>query len=183
MSNKKIGIVVGSARKGGFSKTVADALASSLAAQHDVHFIQIDDLALFNQDYDEENTVPDAWTRFRSEVKEMDAYVFVTPEYNRSFTPLLKNALDIASRPFGQSGWSGKPAAIVSVSPGAIGGFGANNHLRQVFSSLNLYTMQQPEAYLGKITASLDDDGKLNERTASFLGSIADSFTAWIAKF
>lgn len=182
--NKKIGILVGSARKDAFSKKVADVLTTSLSSQHDIHVIKIDDLSLFNQDFDDENTVPEAWSRFRNEVKDMDAFLFVTPEYNRSFTPLLKNALDIASRPFGQNVWSEKPAALVSLSPGAVGGFGANNHLRQVFASLNLYTMAQPEAYLGKVADGLDEDGKLtNERTVKFLNNFATSFMDWIAHF
>jgi len=183
MDRIKVGIVVGSARKGAFSQKVADVIAANLQEQYDLRFLRIDNLALFNQDYDEENTVPDTWVSFRNEVREMDAYLFVTPEYNRSVPPALKNALDIASRPYGQNNWSAKPAAVVSISPGAIGGFGANHHLRQTLTFLNLYTMQQPEAYLSNIIDQLDENGELtDERTVKYLKNFAASFADWIAK-
>jgi len=184
MEKTKVGIIVGSARKGAFSQKVADIMASYLKEQFDVRFLKISNLDLFNQDYDEENAVPATWVDFRKEVLKMDAYLFVTPEYNRSVPPVLKNALDIASRPYGQNNWSAKPAAVVSISPGANGGFGANHHLRQTLCFLNIYTMQQPEAYLGNIMDSLDQEGNLtNDRTVSFLKNVAESFADWIAKF
>lgn len=111
-------------------------------------------------------------------------FLFVTPEYNRSIPPVLKNALDIASRPYGQNVWSGKPGAIISVSPGNIGGFGANHHLRQVLSFLNVYTMQQPEAYLSSITDSLDEQGNISsDRTIQYMQTIANGFADWMDKF
>lgn len=184
MGKTKVGIIVGSARKGAFSQKVADVLAAGLQEQYDVRFLKIDNLALFNQDYDEENTTPEAWISFRKEVQEMDAYLFVTPEYNRSVPPALKNALDIASRPYGQNNWSAKPGAVVSVSPGATGGFGANHHLRQTLTFLNVYTMQQPEAYLVNISEQLDENGDLtSERTVGYLKKVAASFADWITKF
>jgi len=184
MEKMKVGIIVGSARKCSFSQKVADVIAANLPEQFDLRCLRIDNLALFNQDYDEENTVPEAWVSFRNEVREMGAYLFVTPEYNRSVPPALKNAIDIASRPYGQNNWSAKPAAVVSVSPGGIGGFGANHHLRQTLTFLNLYTMQQPEAYLSNIMDQLDEDGNLTtERTVEYLKNFASSFAEWITKF
>lgn len=105
----------------------------------------------------------------------MDAVLFVTPEYNRSIPAVLKNALDVASRPYGESVWNGKPAAIISVSPGALAGFGANHHLRQVLSFLNMPVVQQPEAYIGSVHELLDESGKLNADTVQFLQSLVDA--------
>lgn len=184
MSKIKIGILAGSARKNAFSKRVAEILASYLPDTYEVNFIKIGQLELFNQDYDDEGNTPASWVEFREEVENMDAYIFVTPEYNRSVPPALKNALDIASRPYGKNRWSGKPGAVISVSPGGMGGFGANHHLRQTLSFLNVYTMQQPEVYLSNITDALDKDGNFsNERTLGFLKNVADSFVDWVSKF
>jgi len=103
---------------------------------------------------------------------------------NISIPPVLKNALDIASRPYGQNVWSGKPGAILSVSPGNLGGFGANHHLRQVLSFLNVYTMQQPEVYLSNIVNSLDEQGNIsNESTIKFMQDVANAFVSWLDKF
>jgi chromate reductase len=108
--------------------------------------------------------------------------LFVTPEYNRSVPAVLKNALDVGSRPYGKSVWSGKPGAVISASPGAIGGFGANHHLRQSLVFLDVPAMQQPEAYLGGADKFFDADGKLtNTDTRGFLKKFMDSFAAWIA--
>ncbi|HAF82255.1 MAG TPA: ACP phosphodiesterase, partial [Brevundimonas sp.] len=114
----------------------------------------------------------------------VQAVLFVTPEYNRSIPGALKNALDVGSRPYGRSIWAGKPAAIVSVSPGAIGAFGANHHLRQPLVFLNMPTMQQPEAYVGNVAGLLnEEDGRLkNEGTREFLKEFLDAFAAWIEK-
>lgn len=181
---KKIGIIVGSLRKGSFSKKVADAAASFLSPEYEAHFIDLSQLEMFNQDYDDEGNVPASWTAFREQVKEMDGYLFVTPEYNRSLPPVLKNALDIGSRPYGANVWSGKPGAIFSVSPGGMGGFGANHHLRQVLVFLNIYTMQQPEVYLSNITGSLDEEGNLtSERTLGFLEKAVKAFEDWSSNF
>lgn len=184
MDKIKIGVVLGSARKNSFSKKVANAFVSYLPDKYEVNFIDISQLELFNQDYDDEGTVPNSWDLFRTEISQMNGFIFVTPEYNRSVPPILKNALDIASRPYGQNHWSGKPGVIVSVSPGALGGFGANHHLRQTLAFLNVYTMQQPEIYLSNIADALDDDGILNnERVSGFLKSSADAYIDWVSKF
>jgi len=125
---------------------------------------------------------PAAWTAFRRRVRAADAVLFVTPEYNRSVPAPLKNALDVASRPYGQSAWEGKPGAIVSASPGAIGGFGANHHLRQSLVFLNVPAMQQPEAYIGGADKLFDAGGKLaDDGTRKFLQGFMHAFAEWIA--
>lgn len=184
MKKIKIGVLVGSARKESFSKKIAKNFLALLPEQFDPQILTIANLPLYNQDFDDENTVPPEWTEFRAQVKEMDAYLFVTPEYNRSVPPLLKNALDIASRPYGQNNWAGKPGAIISVSPGKQGAFGANHHLRQSMTFLDIFMMQQPEAYIGGVADMLDADGVIqNEGTLKFLRSVADGYVAWVDRF
>ncbi|MGM0124909.1 NADPH-dependent FMN reductase [Enterococcus sp. AZ194] len=176
---KKIGFLVGSLRKDSYSKKVAKAIAGLFPAEYEAVFISLDDVAMYNQDFDDENRVPASWTTFRSEVKEMTGFVFVTPEYNRSVPAVLKNALDVGSRPYGQSVWDGKPGLVVSVSPGAISGFGANHHLRQSLVFLNVPTLQQPEAYLGNVTGMFNEDGTIIEGTMNFLKTIVDAYVAF----
>ena len=153
------------------------------APELEVEPVEIGDLPLYNPDLETE-TPPAAWTRFRADMAAVQAVLFVTPEYNRSIPGALKNALDVGSRPYGRSIWAGKPAAIVSVSPGAIGAFGANHHLRQPLVFLNMPTMQQPEAYVGNVAGLLnEEDGRLkNEGTREFLKEFLDAFAAWIEK-
>lgn len=134
-----------------------------------------------NQDLEDQGREPEAWKAFRSTIKKYDAFLFVTPEYNRSIPAVLKNALDVGSRPYGASVWNGKPGAVISVSPGAIGGFGANHHLRQILTFLNVATMQQPEAYIGSVHTLLDNEGKVaNEGTLKFLRLFESAFLKWI---
>ena len=126
---------------------------------------------------------PAPWTAFRERVRSFDGYLFVTPEYNRSVPAVLKNALDVGSRPYGQSVWGGKPGAVVSVSPGATGGFGANHHLRQSLVFLDVPAMQQPEAYIGGAAQLFEADGRItNESTREFLTKFMVAFAAWVAK-
>lgn len=183
MAKKRIGVVVGSLRKGSYNQKVADVLKGMLPADFAVEQLSIGDLALYNQDFDDEGNVPDAWRAFRETVGRMDAFLFVTPEYNRSVPPVLKNALDVASRPYGQNQWGGKPAAVVSVSTGGIGGFGANHHLRQSLTFLDVYAMQQPEAYIGNCAKLFDDAGQVSEGSKGFMQSAMDAFTAWVNRF
>jgi chromate reductase len=123
----------------------------------------------------------DAWTQFRDKSKAADAVLFVTPEHNRSVSAALKNALDVGSRPYDQSAWNGKPGAVISASPGAIGGFGANHHLRQSLVFLNVPTMAQPEACIGGADKRFDDSGKLiNDGTRKFLQQFMQAFNHWI---
>jgi chromate reductase len=120
----------------------------------------------------------------RDEVRATDGVLFVTPEYNRSVPAALKNALDVGSRPYGQSVWDGKPAAVVSVSPGALAGFGANHHLRQSLVVLNMPTLQQPEAYIGSAADLFAPDGRIaNPATAQFLAQFVGAFDGWVRRF
>ena len=177
MSKQTIGVVVGSLRTQSFSGRVANYLASSLDG-FDVKFLAISDLPLYNEEL--EADVPPAWRRFRQDLGQVDAVLFVTPEYNRSIPAALKNAMDVGSRPYGASGWDGKPGAVVSVSPGAIGGFGANHHLRQVATFLNIAMMQQPEAYVGGVAAAVDEATVTDPKVTGFLDQFAKAFTNWI---
>lgn len=177
-----VAVLVGSLRKGSFSRAVADNLATLAADKLTLRSVEIGELPLYNPDLDDD-TPPAAWTKFRGEVVGADAVLFVTPEYNRSIPGLLKNALDVGSRPYGKSVWKGKPAAIVSVSPGLLGAFGANHHLRQPLVFLDMPVMQQPEAYVSKVGDLLDQDGKLaNADTRSFLAGFLAAFATWIGK-
>jgi len=178
--SKKIGIIVGSLRKGSFTRSIANELKAQLPEGYEGEFLEIAQLPLFDQDYEAAGATPESYVHFRKEVEACDAFIFATPEYNRSFPAAIKNALDVASRPYGSSKWNGKPAAVVSVSPGAIGGFGANHHLRQVLTFLNVQPVQQPEAYIGSVMGLLDENGKVkNEDTRALLKSVV---TALVAK-
>ena len=182
MSKKTIGVIVGSLRKESFNRSIANYVVSVIPAEYEVKFIDIKDIDMFNQDL--EDNPPASWTRLREDVKSSDAYLFFTPEYNRSVPAVLKNSLDVASRPYGQNVWAKKPAGIVSVSMGGISAFGANHHLRQSLTFLDVYTLQQPEAYIGNAMELLDEKGILvNENTKNFLKSYVDAFIAWVEKF
>jgi len=178
----KVGFVVGSIRKNSFSGQLAKNVAELLPAGYEAQFIEIAHLPLYNQDYDENS--PESYKTFRETVKAMDGIVFVTPEHNRSFPAALKNALDIGSRPYGQSVWNGKPALIISNSPGSLAGFGANHHLRQVLAFLNMPVVQQPEIYIGQVHELLGQDGKItNQSTIDLLKSGVNALVSLIEKF
>ena len=178
----RVALIVGSLRKGSYSRAIGMAMKEIAAPGLDLVPVEIGDLPLYDPDLDND-APPPAWTRFRDAVAATQAVLFVTPEYNRSIPGALKNALDVGSRPYGHSVWSGKPAAIVSVSPGALGAFGANHHLRQPLVFLNMPTMQQPEAYIGNVADLLDENGKLKkDDTRKFLKGFTDAFEAWIGK-
>lgn len=179
--SRKIAVLVGSLRQGSFTRAVAQAIVEQGASRFDARFVEIGDLPLYNPDLDTD-TPPAPWTRFRADLADAEAVLFATQEYNRSVPATLKNALDVGSRPYGKSIWAGKPAAIVSVSPGAIGGFGANHHLRQPLVFLNMPVMQQPEAYIGRAGELVDEHGKVHHPdTLAFLKTFADAFADWIA--
>ncbi|MBK5540908.1 NAD(P)H-dependent oxidoreductase [Pseudomonas sp. TH05] len=173
-----IAVLVGSLRKASINRKVALALAELAPANLKLNIVEIGDLPLYNEDIDA--APPAAYSTFRQQVSASDAVLFVTPEYNRSVPAPLKNAIDVGSRPYGQSAWSGKPGAVISVSPGAIGGFGANHHLRQSLVFLNVPCMQQPEAYLGGAGSAFDDNGKLSEATRPFLQSFINAYAQWV---
>jgi chromate reductase len=172
-------MLVGSLRKASFNAMLANALISLAPSSLQLDIVEIGQLPFYNQDL-ETDPPPAPWTTFRQRVKAADAVLFVTPEYNRSVPAVLKNALDVGSRPYGASVWDRKPGAVVSSSPGAIGGFGANHHLRQSLVFLNVPTLQQPEAYLSHVDKLFDEHGKLvSDGTGKFLQDFMQAFTNW----
>lgn len=181
MQIKKIGVIVGSLRKNSYSRAIAKAICEQMPESIATETVEIGDLPLYNQDYDDQANVPETYQAFREHIKRLDGFLFVTPEYNRSFPAVIKNALDVASRPYGYNLWDAKPGAIISVSPGKLSAFGANHHLRQVMVCLNVYMMQQPEAYIGNVASMLDQDGHVKEPAArEFLAGIATAFAHWV---
>ena len=175
----KIAVLVGSLRKGSLNRKMAHALSELAPDRLKPEIIEIGDLPHYNPDLEE--AVPPAWAAFRRKMVDADAVLFLTPEYNRSVPGVLKNAIDVGSRPHGKSVFSGKPAAVVSVSPGALAAFGANHHLRQSLVFLDMPTMQQPEAYIGNAGALFDENGHVtNTSTADFLRKVMKSFETWI---
>src|SRR3569832_934739 len=152
--------LVGSLRKGTITRKVAEAQGELAPETLMLRFMEIGDLPLYDQDA-EDAGAPAHWLRLRDEVRGADAVLFATPEYNRSVPGCLKNAIAVGSRPYGSSVWGGKPGAVVSVSPGAIGGFGANHHLRQSLVFLNVPVMPQPETYIGGAAKLFDENGNL----------------------
>ncbi len=178
---RNVAVIVGSLRKQSFNRKLAHALIAHAPQELHPSIVEIRDLPLFDQDHEADPGA--AGIAFRDAIRACDAVLFVTPEYNRSVPGVLKNAIDLASRPWGQSVWSGKPAAVVSASIGAIAGFGANHHLRQSLMFLDMPTMAQPEAYIGNAAALFDDEGKLvNADTAAYLARFMQAFAAWIAR-
>jgi chromate reductase len=178
-STYKVAVLVGSLRKESISLKIAHALEALAPDRLKLGVVEIRDLLLYNPDLEE--NVPPAWATFRRQVAEADAVLFVTPEYNRSVPSALKNAIDVGSRPYGKSVFAGKPAAVVSVSPGALAAFGANHHLRQSLVFLDMPVLQQPEAYVGNAAALFDESGHLkNESTTAFLRNFMKSFESWI---
>lgn len=179
---RTIAVLVGSLRKASISRKIAHALTELAPEGLTLKIVEIGDLPLYNEDVEADGP-PAAWTRFRDEVRPTDAVIFVTPEYNRSVPGALKNAIDVGSRPYGSSVYAGKPAAVISQSPGGIGGFGANHHLRQSLVFLDMPILQQPEAYLGGSGGYFDDDGKLaKDDTRKLLTSIVTAFAAHVEK-
>jgi chromate reductase len=177
----RIAVVIGSLRKESFSRRFALALAGLAAPDISLEPVEIGALPLYNPDLDEAPPAP--WTEFRSAIKAADAILFVTPEYNRSVPGPLKNALDVGSRPYGHSAWAGKPGAIVTVSPGTMGGFGANHHLRQSLVFLDVPTLPQPEAYIGGVDKLLTSENTFaSEATHQYMSKFLAAFTQWIAR-
>jgi chromate reductase, NAD(P)H dehydrogenase (quinone) len=175
----KIAVLVGSLRAGSLNRRIAELLVRLRPNDLSLGIVGIGDLPFYNEDI-EENAPPE-WQEFREHIKRADAVLFVTPEYNRSVPGALKNAIDVGSRPYGASVWNGKPGGVITASPGAIGGFGANHHLRQMFVFLNVLVMQQPEAYVGRADEIFDEGGALaDERTREFLTNFLDAYARWV---
>jgi chromate reductase len=175
-------VLVGSLRSRSFNRRLAHALTDLAAPALALRIAEIGDLPYYNEDLEPEPPV--SWQRLRDEVRAADAVLFVTPEYNRSMPAVLKNAVDVLSRPYGRSALAAKPAAVISASPGALGGFGANHHLRQALSPLNVHVMAAPEAYIGNVGDALDDNDRLvNTGTRELLQKFLAAFEHWIRHF
>jgi chromate reductase, NAD(P)H dehydrogenase (quinone) len=176
----KIAIIVGSLREASLNRKMARAICAMRGDNLDCSILEIGELPLYNQDFD--SKPPEQWRRFRDQVAAADGILFVSPEYNRGIPGVLKNAIDVGSRPYGESVFDKKPAAIVTVSPGAIGGFGANHQIRQACVFLNMPVMQQPEAYLGHVTDdSFDESGSLKDGPLKELvTTLAHAFHDWV---
>jgi len=178
---RDVAVLVGSLRGASFTRKVVGALAELVRDQLRLEIVEIGQLPLYNEDLEQQP--PPGWVEFRARVRRADAVLFATPEYNRSVPGGLKNAIDVGSRPYGSSVWQGKPGAIISVSPGAIGGFGANHHLRQSLVFLDVPAMQQPEAYVGRAATLFDDTGRLtNADTRDHLVKFGQAFARWIER-
>ena len=172
-------VLVGSLRQASLNRKMANVLRELAQGSLALEIVEIGDLPLYNEDL--EANVPAAWARYRERVRKADAVLFVTPEYNRSVPGLLKNAIDVGSRPYGKSVYSKKPAAIMSVTPGPLGAFGANHHLRQSLVFLDMPALQQPEAYIANAGKLFDENGALtSDDTRAFLVKYLQAFTAWI---
>ena len=179
----KVAVIVGSLRKDSWTRKIAKALITLAPASLALEVVEIGALPLYNQDLDDNKTPPREWTEFRNRMKKFDAVLFATPEYNRSVPAPLKNAIDVGSRPYGQSIWGGKPGAIASVSPGALGAFGANHHLRQSLVFLDVPILQMPEAYIGMVSGKFDDKGELTDAsTREFLQKFVSAYAAWVER-
>lgn len=180
-SPSTVAVLVGSLRKASSSRKMALAAQKLAPPTIQPKIIGIGHLALYNEDAETE--APAEWTTFREAMKAAQAVLFVTPEYNRSVPGVLKNAIDVGSKPAGQSVFGGKPGAIISVSPGAMGGFGANHHLRQSLVFLDVPVLQQPEAYIGGAANLFDETGDIaNPSTRDFVAKFMAAFAEWVAK-
>ena len=180
-ATRNVAVFVGSLRKASLNRKLANALIAMAPAPLKLTIHEIGDLPLYNQDF--EADPPAAIIEFKKRLAAADAVLFITPEYNRSVPGALKNAIDVGSRPYGKSAWSGKPGAVISVSPGALGAFGANHALRQSLVFLDVPAMAQPEAYIGNAAALFDDkDALVNESTRAFMLKFLEAFAQWIER-
>jgi chromate reductase len=178
----KIAIIVGSLREGSINRKVARSICALRGDNLDCSMVEIGDLPLYNQDFDSLAQQPEQYLRFREQVRSADGILFVSPEYNRGIPGVLKNAIDVGSRPYGQSVWDKKPAAVVTASPGSIGGFGSNHQIRQSCVFLNMPVMQQAEAYLGLVSDdSFDQAGCLKDGPLKdLITGLAHAFADWV---
>ena len=181
MTHYKIALVVGSLRRDSFNRQLGHAVAKLAPPGFSFHEVRVDDLPLYNQDDDA--APAEAVKRLKKEISAADGLVFVTPEYNRSIPGVLKNAIDHASRPYGQSVWAGKPAGILGASVGAPGTSMAQQHLRNILAYLDVPTMGQPEVFLQVNEELFDAAGNIaNAGTKAFLQSWMDRYVAWVNK-
>lgn len=180
-TTRSVAVLVGSLRKASFNRRAALALAALAPESLRLEIVEIGQLPHYDEDPDDEGTPPAEWVAFRDRIRPVDAVIFVTPEYNRSIPGVMKNAIDVGSRPYGKSVWSGKPAAVMSVSPGGSGGFGANHILRQSLVFLDMPVLQQPEAYVAGASKSFDEKGEITRpETRELFTKFLARFAAWI---
>ena len=177
-----IAVLIGSLRKGSYTRQIARALVALAPPSLALDIIEIGQLPFYNQDL-ETGSPPASWVAFRERIRRADGVLFTTPEYNRSMPAVMKNAIDVGSRPRETSAWNGKPGAVVSVSTGQIGGFGANHHLRQTLVFTNVLPLQQPEVYLSNVKTLLDEEGNLTQdSTKQFLRGFLEAFEGWVRR-
>ncbi|MDQ9172008.1 NAD(P)H-dependent oxidoreductase [Oxalobacteraceae bacterium R-40] len=178
MAQYQIAVVVGSLRKDSFNRKLANAIVKLAPAEFSFKQLEIGDLPLYNQDDDAQPA--DAVKRLKAEILAAQGVLFVTPEYNRSIPGVLKNAIDHASRPYGQSAWAGKPAGVLGVSIGAIGTAMAQQHLRNMLAYLDMPTLGQPEAFIHAKDGLFDSSGNIGPNSKAFLQGWMDKYVAWV---
>lgn len=181
MSQYQIAVIVGSLRKDSLNRKLATAIARLAPSGFTFKQLEIGDLPLYNQD-DDANP-PAAAKRLKAEISTAQGLLFVTPEYNRSIPGVLKNALDHASRPYGQNAWAGKPAGVLGVSVGANGTAMAQQHLRNILAYLDVPTLGQPEAFIHAREGLFDGAGDIGPDSRKFLQNWMDKYVAWIKKY
>jgi len=181
MSQYHIAVIVGSLRRDSFNRKLADAVVKLVPPEFSFKQVQIGDLPLYNQDDD--SSPAESVKRMKAEIAAAQGLLFVTPEYNRSIPGVLKNAIDHASRPYGQSVWAGKPAGILGVSVGAIGTSMAQQHLRNILAYLNVPTLGQPEAFIQAKANLFDQSGNIGTDSKEFMQAWMDYYLAWVKKF
>ena len=178
----RIGVIVGSLRKDSINLKLAKALGKLAKEKMDFNIIDLHDVPLYNEDLWEKP--PESILKMKKDIELSDAILFVTPEYNRSFSPVVKNAIDWGTRPYGQNSWKDKPAAIIGASPGAIGTAAAQSHLRSIVPILEMPLMSQPEMYLAYKEGMVDDQDNIPDpKTKEFLEKFLSRFDNWINKF
>jgi chromate reductase len=180
---RKIGLIIGSLRKAGFTRMLGTAVMQLAPASMTIHEVGIGDLPLYNLDL-ETDSPPAQWTTFREGVKKADGVLFLTPEFNRGIPGALKNAIDVGSRPWGHSVWNGKPTAVMSITPGPLGAMAAHQQLRHTLSVINSPTLPGPEVYMHSAATLFDDAGKLkNDDTKKIIETVLSGFDTWIGRF
>lgn len=184
MGKKVIGLLVGSLRKGSYCKSIGAYVSEQLEKQYEIKRLEIGSLPFYNEDNDTASDTLPQWDAFRNEVRQTSALLVITPEYNRSMPGALKNALDVGSRPYGKSVWGGKPCAVISATPGSLGAYGANHHLRQVLGCQDVFLMQQPDVYLGHVGEQIDANGKVtSDKLKGMLDAFCQAYGQWIERF
>lgn len=178
---KNISILVGSLRKDSFNRKMADVVIKGTTTGLRYEILEIGQLAFYNEDLDKGDP-PREWVQFREKLRTSDGFLFFTPEYNRGVPAVLKNAIDVGSRPYGKNSWAGKPGAVISVSISALGGLGANHQLRQSMVFVDVPMMQQPEAYIGN-AQDLFKDGALVDDSKKFIQDFISAFEKWVNRF